>query len=93
MKKILAAALVCSISAMSFVSCKKEKNSVDCTTASKKAVDAMQAYQTESTPENCNKFKTEWTNFSNSDCFGSYSAELKQAMQSVIDGLGDCNPR
>lgn len=93
MKKILAAVLVCSIASASLLSCKKEKAAVNCSTASEKAIAAWQAYQTTSTPENCNKFKTEWTSFANSSCFSSFGAEQKQMMQSVIDGLGDCNPR
>lgn len=92
MKKILAAVLVCSIASASLLSCKKDKDGVDCTASLNKLNNAMSAYSTDFTSvEKCNAFKAAWEAYAKGDCLNSLSADQKTMFENAVKDL-DCAP-
>lgn len=68
-------------------SCKKDNNQVDCTSALKKATDAATAYAQNQSSANCKTYKSALSEYIQSSCFTSLSADQKAQYQKTIESL------
>ncbi|MBX3238480.1 MAG: hypothetical protein KIT80_06805 [Chitinophagaceae bacterium] len=94
MKKIISGLFICA-TLVAFASCKKTKDTLNCTVSLTKLMEAQSAYNQEEgfSAEKCTAYKKALEEVLQASCSGFITDEARQGYESALEELGDCNPR